>query len=293
MALGRAIGNWFKSWSLFWAGIFGRSAKARLGTAEAVEATYDEALAKEKEGFSNFRSGVAMQVKNKMKDETQATTLEAQLVQQKRRLTGAKNIVQEEVQRLVASGKTVDEAKAMIPMSDKPLVREAYTAFTNLSGNITRDTKSLEDLKVRITDAAKQIEDYRLQGQQIHARIKDIERRKGQKIAELTSAQSRKQANEAMAGVGTTGTAELLASVDDVVAQAVAEAQVSDTMTGMDSERAAAKFDLAAETAEAHNALFDGMDFGDKTTASGSTGEKKDGTKAAPTPAVDEDPMAS
>lgn len=292
MALGRAIGNWLKSRSLFWAGIFGRSAKNRLGTPEAVEATYDEALRLEKKRFADFRSGVAMQVKNKMRDEELLKSLKAQNEVQQRRKNGAQAIVKKEVQRLMASGKTLEEAKAAIPSSDNTLVREAYVAFTNLSGNLTRDTARVADLEVRINDAEKAIEDYRIQGQQIHAQIQDIERRKGQKIAELTSAQSRKQANEAMAGVGTSGSAEMLASVDDVVAQAVAEAKVSDTMTGMDSVRAAAKFDLAAETAEAHDALFEGMDFGDKAkTAAPATTEKKDGDSAVP--AVEDDPLAS
>ena len=125
----RAIG-------LFIGGMLGFKARKLMETAEAVSATYDEALADAKARWERFKNALAGVIATRKQAEAKHTVVDKRLAEERQTLKGVKLIVEKEVRRLVSEGKSVEEAKALCTQSSDERVRKAMAAVTNISSSI-------------------------------------------------------------------------------------------------------------------------------------------------------------
>ncbi|MDO8424966.1 MAG: hypothetical protein Q7T01_00395 [bacterium] len=252
------MGRFFRGLWYFVSGQFIWGAKQLERNPAVIEAEFDSAIGKLKRRFTAAKEAVgnliAMREKRKRDLETLTETLETH----RETMDGSKALLQEVVAGLRSQG--LDDA-AIQQHADYLQYASAFQDAQSSADAVEADIARCEE---DIKHLEQQASDYKIQLQEMQREIEKIKTEKHATIADISFATQVQQMNDALAGIGSDGVSETLASLRERRDQAKAQATLSRELSGADARVQAAKIRTAARRSRANTELAAQLGLGAK-----------------------------
>lgn len=223
-------------------GRFKKAADSLATNKYVMEATYDKAVEKNIGRIQTVKSNVASLIRiNEDKKEKLAAKIKEQAHQEKIK-SGALAKAKAEAARLTAAGKTAEQIKADAEyIKCNSAYAAASKAWTTLDGEI-------DELEAGITEKEGQINQYKVELQNMQRNIDALKEEKHEAIADVAVAQQEREIADALNGISIDTTDNDLAGVREGRKRIKAEAKVSRELAGTNAKVVDNEFANYAET---------------------------------------------
>ena len=211
----------------------------------AIAASYDDIKSKHQASIHQVKRAVASIMGVQEKKKTRLKQLEEDIQKHQKLLAGAQAMGRKRITVLQSQGKSPDEIKV-----DAEYVK-CGTAFKDFSSTLAAKQEEIENVADEIQENERQLADYEAQLHQMVRELKNIDQEKHETIADVTIAKQQQEANDLIAGISRSSSAEERARLQDMRQRLKAEAKISSKLAGADADRAEQEFLEYAETASA------------------------------------------
>ena len=241
----KALGRLFKSFIYLITFQLNKLSEVWGSSPGAIAASYDDIKSQHTKSIHQVKRAVAsiMGVQEKKKQRLQQ--LEEDIQKHEKLLAGAQAMGRKRIAKLQAEGATPEQIKV-----DAEYVK-CGSAFKDFSSTLNAKREEAEHVADEIEENERQLSEYEGQLQSMVRELKTIEQEKHETIADVTIARQQQEANDLIAGISRSSSAEERQRLQDMRQRCKAEAKISSKLAGADADRAEQEFLEYAETESA------------------------------------------
>lgn len=210
---------------------FDKGAETLFRHPGVIRAQYNDVIRQKIQAVQTARDAVAGMVRLSEGKVAELESVQNDLRRLQRLMDGALAMAKK-----LAAGKTEDQAR------QDPEFVKCMAAYHDFKTTIEQLKAREEGLRKDIDVTEKQIQGYEIQLQQRARELKDLEKERERSVADSVMSQQQKEAAELLSGIAQDSTAEQLRELRDRVAQARAEAKVTERLAGTDTVRQESEF---------------------------------------------------
>jgi phage shock protein A len=246
--LGRILRN-------IWYAISGKGNRAadRMATnPDVISGTFDNIVATKRSRINTFREAISKMVAQQETKKEKLKDVSEQVVKYEKLKAGALASGQRVAQK---HGGDAEKAKA-----DPEFIKH-QAAFRDFASTLEEKKKLVAELEGDIQNQEKDISSYKTQIQSLMRDLEKVAQEKNETIADVISAKERQQVADIMSNLTEDSTSQELQKMREMRTQAKASAQVSQTLSGLDTKTAESEYESMAATAVADDEFSKLMNF--------------------------------
>lgn len=222
---------------------FDKVAEAWGSSSGAIAAQYDDIKSHHQKGIRSAKTAIASIMAVQEKKKKRLNELEEDIDKYQRLIAGAQAKGKKVTQALLAAGKSKEAIQAD---ADYVKCKKAVKDFTS---TLQAKVDEADSLAVDIEEADQQLAQQKASLQGMVRELKTIDQEKHATIADVEIARQQKEAQEIMAGISTSGTAEQRQRLQDMRNRLKQDAKITAELAGVDEDNAEKEFlDYALET---------------------------------------------
>ncbi|MEM7166943.1 MAG: hypothetical protein AAF581_15875 [Planctomycetota bacterium] len=231
-----AIGRYMRA---LWYLVTGRIDSARKELSKnphVVQATFDQIIRDKTNSIQRYKEAVASMIAQEEKKLHTVKNLSEEVNKLERLKEGAAAKAKEVVQRLQASGKSMDEIKGDLEY------QKCLSAFNDFNSTEAEKNRRIAELEQDIAELGENIGGHKIQLQQLLRDVEKLKEEASATVADIITASEEEKIADMLAGISADSSSKQLQEMRDLRQQQKAEARVSRELAGTDTKRQEAEF---------------------------------------------------
>lgn len=241
----KALGRVFKSFIYIITFQLNKLSEVWGSSAGAIAASYDDIRSKHQASIHQVKRAVASIMTVQEKKKNRLKQLELEINKYNKLLSGAQAMGQKVIAKLQLSGTSLEEIKT------HPEYVKCGSAYKDFSSTLKAKKEEAEVVAEEVQINEKQLGEYEAQLHGMVRELKTIEQEKHETIADVTIARQQAEANDLIAGISQSNSAEERQRLQDMRQRLKAEVKISSRIAGVDADHAEKEFLEYAEQSEA------------------------------------------
>ncbi len=226
----RAIGKFFKSvWYLITGKVDSASADIRKSP-HVIQATYDNVVREKMQRISQYKDAVAAMIAQEEKKRSRVAQLTEEVTRLEQLKTGAAAKAKSVVDRLKASGATMEQIKT------NEDYMKCLAAFNDFSTSLKEKEAHIAELEEDIKELNESIAGHKVQLQNLLREIDKLKEEASATVADMITAREEEEINNILAGISEETHARELQEMREMRQQQKARAKVAREMAGTDTQ---------------------------------------------------------
>ncbi|MCP4645450.1 MAG: hypothetical protein GY851_33715 [bacterium] len=232
----RALGRWIKAVGYLMTGQIDAARRTLDTNPHVVRAKYDQIIREKTSRIHHYKQAVAGLIAQQETKVGKIRSLSEEVDKLERLRAGALAKAKMSVEKLQASGKTMDAIK-----TDEDYKR-CLAAYNDFSSTLAEKQERIAELERDIEGYRERIGDHKVQLQSLLRDLDKLRSEAADAVADMITAKEEKEIADTISGIAKDGTAEELQRMRQLRQEVKAEARISKELAGTDSRAQEAEF---------------------------------------------------
>jgi cell fate (sporulation/competence/biofilm development) regulator YlbF (YheA/YmcA/DUF963 family) len=231
-----AVGRWIKAMGYLVTGQIDAARRTLDTNPHVVRAKYDDIIRAKLTSIHQYKQAVAGLIAQKENKVSKVKTLTEEVSKLERLKAGSLAKAKQTVEKMQASGKTMDEIK-----TDEDYLR-CLSAFNDFSSTLNEKQDRIVELEKDVEDYSQRVGEHKVQLQSLLRDIDGLRAESHDAVAEMITAKEEKEIADTLSGIAQDGTSEELMKMRQLRQEVKAEATISKELAGTDTKVQEAEF---------------------------------------------------